>query len=549
MPRPTASIAALLSAALMLAAASPAARATLADDSRRDDREAGVEALRRGDGPGAAALLESALLRVAPAERPDVIADLRRAYQRAAMQAEAAGDDRRARAFLENMAIIDRSRSASERRLEADADAGAATPIPPATIPDPDPAPELDPEPIPSRQDPAVERSGLVEAASDRPREDRLRIGDAAFREGDYEEAGHRYAALAESGGLPASHHGVWAYCRFVAVAKRINGQPSSPSDWAAINAEIREVSALAPEIWFSDYLRHLAAERSAVAVARPSGYVVRGQSDPIAAVEPGPRARAGAWQVLELENYRVFHDDPALADRVARRAEQSRDALARFWTGNEPGASWTPRCDVYLYPDAATYARITGQPEDSPGFSTMGLSDGKVVARRINLRADAPELVEAVVPHEVAHVVLADAFPTRQVPRWADEGIAVLAEPSASQADRQSDLREPLASGRVFKSATLMTAPMPDGRYWDLYMAQSASLTRYLVGLDTPGRFLSFLRDAERIGPEAALQRSYGFESFDDLHTRWASDARRALNPAPDAAIAARPGEAERSR
>jgi hypothetical protein len=248
----------------------------------------------------------------------------------------------------------------------------------------------------------------------------------------------------------------------------------------------------------------------------------------------------------METETFRLFHADAVLADRIARQAERARSDLLRYWTGSEPSLPWTPRCDLYVYPDATIFSRVTGQPADSPGFSTMGLSGGRVVARRINVRADHESLVNAVVPHEVAHVVLADLFPTQQIPRWADEGIAVLAEPSETQASRLSHLDGPLATGRVFRSGQLMTASMPDGRYWDLFMAQSASLARYLIQLDSPDRLVSFLRESERLGVEPALRRVYGFEDFDDLHARWLSHSRR--SPVA-AAIATRPEESAQAR
>ena len=88
----------------------------------------------------------------------------------------------------------------------------------------------------------------------------------------------------------------------------------------------------------------------------------------------------------------------------------------------------------------------MTGQPEDSPGFSTMGMNGGRIIARRVNLRADHPTLLPAVLPHEITHVILADLFPTQQIPRWADEGMAVLSEPADEQQRRAADLDEPLA-------------------------------------------------------------------------------------------------------
>src|SRR5206468_7649581 len=139
--------------------------------------------------------------------------------------------------------------------------------------------------------------------------------------------------------------------------------------------------------------------------------------------------------------NFRILHADEALAQRAARVAEATREEQSRRWTGARPQSPWSPRCDIYLYPSSALYHQMTGQPEDSPGFSTMGLNGGRVVARRVNLRADHPNLLVAVLPHEVTHVILADLFPSQQIPKWADEGMAVLSEPAAEQDRRLADL------------------------------------------------------------------------------------------------------------
>ena len=54
---------------------------------------------------------------------------------------------------------------------------------------------------------------------------------------------------------------------------------------------------------------------------------------------------------------------------------------------------------------------------------------------------------------------ILADIFPVKQVPRWADEGMSVLSEPEAEQALRARDLTEPLSRDVLFHLDVLMTA------------------------------------------------------------------------------------------
>src|SRR5262249_8857077 len=162
--------------------------------------------------------------------------------------------------------------------------------------------------------------------------------------------------------------------------------------------------------------------------------------------------------------------------------------------------------------PTAQVFSRMTGQPEASPGFSTMGLQDGRVIARRVNLRVDHPGLVHAVLPHEVTHVVLADLFPHQQIPRWADEGMAVLAEPPSEQQIRAADLERLIVEGRLFRLQDLLTMDYPQEAHWSLYYAQSVSLTRFLVEQGSAAQFLQFVRGIQRNNHEAELKRLYRF-------------------------------------
>lgn len=250
-------------------------------------------------------------------------------------------------------------------------------------------------------------------------------------------------------------------------------------------------------------------------------------------------------WQIHDSANFRVYHADPELARRVAQAAEAAREEQTRRWTGHPPRGNWQPVCEIYLYPDARIYSQRTGQPEDSPGFSTSGLSGGRVTARRINLRADHPRLAEAVLPHEVTHIVLAELFPERQIPRWADEGMAVLAEPPGEQHERASELDRPLHGGKIFTVEQLMLMDYPEGRHWPLYYAQSISLTRFLVEQSSPARFVAFVRDAQTMGPEAALRQHYQMNGYADLQERWLAYARTPASDGEVRTASAEPAEA----
>jgi len=246
--------------------------------------------------------------------------------------------------------------------------------------------------------------------------------------------------------------------------------------------------------------------------------------------VAPPVSAAGGpiAWKVHETANFRILHTDSALAEAAAEAAERVRSEQCRLWGTTGVEQPWSPPCDLYLYPSAPVFARMTGQPEGSPGFSTLGLNGSRILTRRVNLRADHPELLTAILPHEVTHVVVADLFVETQIPRWADEGIAVLAEPATEQANRAADLMGPLDSGRVFPLNELMAIDQPDANAWSLYYAQSASLTQFFIQLESRARFIDFLKIAQNRGVEQALREVYALDGFSELEARWRDYARR---------------------
>ncbi len=397
---------------------------------------------------------------------------------------------------------------------------------------------------------------------------DPLAPADAAFRDGHYAEAGRVYAALDRAGQLPAGRRDHWAYCRMVEVVRKINAQPATPAEWSALHAEIARIRALSPRNWFGEYLRNLVVQRSGPPrPADPRVVTLRGAAPEEApAPPPSPRRPAAApitprpappaqlalapnpgppnesrWQVRRTANFTIFHTDPELAERVATVAEAARETQGRrFGLGTDPKTprpAWVPRCDIYLYPTPATFAHATGEPEESPGISRMGQDGGRIVSRQVHLRADHPTVTDAVLPHEITHVVLADLFPHKPLPRWADEGLAVLAEPAAERLHRAQDLVDPLTTGRLFRVEELVALDGPEGADWPLYYAQSVSLTRYFLSKGTTEQFIAFLQAAERGSFEAELRRHYQITGTADLHKQWLAHAR---STAPAAAVAA---------
>src|SRR5262249_20428295 len=159
-----------------------------------------------------------------------------------------------------------------------------------------------------------------------------------------------------------------------------------------------------------------------------------------------------------------------ALAEQVARAAEAAREAQAKRWGSAVTAAGWDPRCEIVLFPNAQDFSRETMQPPDSPGFSTMGMNEGRVVLRRVHLPAAHPNLAKASPPPGPPPRALADLSPLQQTPRWADEGMAVPAEPASEQSLRAADLDQPLRASRLFKVRDLVVMDYPAPEHWGLY-------------------------------------------------------------------------------
>ncbi len=234
-------------------------------------------------------------------------------------------------------------------------------------------------------------------------------------------------------------------------------------------------------------------------------------RSRPVPATSSAPRTGqpVGRWRVRESANFRVFHADPNLAEQVVQVAEVGPPRPDQAVVGQPARRSLAAPVRDLPVPDRQQYAQMTGQPADSPGFSTMGMNEGQIISRRVNLRTDHDGLLAAVLPHEVTHVILADFFTEQQIPRWADEGMAVLTEPAVEQKRRAVDLVEPLGQNLLFPIEDLMKMDYPDNRYWSLYYAQSVSLTRFLVEQGTPAQLVQFLQGAQTKGFEAELSGS----------------------------------------
>lgn len=254
-------------------------------------------------------------------------------------------------------------------------------------------------------------------------------------------------------------------------------------------------------------------------------------QPDPDRIPPLAARPAADPFGVTRTDNFVVTAPTIQVAEAVATKAEWHRRELAKRWFGKE-----LPDAGV---PVTVKVTITTGNSGGATTF-TFGEADGKrppgVKTAAMELRGPLDTVLKSVLPHEVMHVVLATHF-GRPLPRWADEGVAVLAESDAEQFNHEVRARELLNAGRAIRLSTLFR--MTDyPRDHIVTFAQGHSVCRFLLERATVETYrgrepalVAFLAlgMGENTAASWALaaKEVYGFDSLDALEQAWIDSLR----------------------
>jgi hypothetical protein len=155
-------------------------------------------------------------------------------------------------------------------------------------------------------------------------------------------------------------------------------------------------------------------------------------------------------------------------------------------------------------------------------GFSTLthdSHTSGRIVARRIDLNAQAPDLLTRIVPHETTHIALAGRFGDRPLPRWADEALAILAEPAEFRQHYREQARRACQQKVALPIETLITLEDYPAQFQPaIFYGQSLLLIEYLLQHKGRWNLVHFLAEVRRLGFEPALRQCYGLASLAEL-------------------------------
>jgi hypothetical protein len=237
-----------------------------------------------------------------------------------------------------------------------------------------------------------------------------------------------------------------------------------------------------------------------------------------IAVVLVGAMASLGAS--FRTANFVVEAPDRAFAEQVGTYAEHYRKQKAIEWLGQEM-PTWGRPCPLRV-----TIAGSSG------GATRFDFDRGSILSITMDIEGSADRLLASVLPHEVTHTVLAYYF-RMPVPRWADEGSAVLSEDDRERAMHEQTVRQILQMpGRAIPLRRLFVLKEypNDPKYVMALYAQGYSVTNFLVSQSSRQEFLAFVAQGmQNYGNnwDAALQAHYRYRSVEELEGAWLQHLR----------------------
>jgi len=346
-----------------------------------------------------------------------------------------------------------------------------------------------------------------------------LEDADAAFDKRQFPEAGKLYQrAYQADRAILAGKEDRLAYCQLDHVVRQLNSPPAGGLALVALEQEVEQAVQLAPKL--QPYGKSLLARIR----ERRGGDSGNLQETEVAPVKVNHREGPNGWEVAETANFRIMHKGQSreLVEKAAAVAERTRTTMGRKWLGDAE-EQWKPACEVFLHATVDDYVRETGKQANSPGHSTVSTEKDRVISRRIDLHCDEPAMLARRLPHETTHVVLAGKFGDKPLPRWADEGLAVMAEPRCEIDRYLGKLQECRCNHQLFYfNKMIEMQDYPEARRIDAFYCESVSLVEFLLKEKDAATLAKFLRDGTRLGYEAAAKRCYGFADLNDMQKRW---------------------------
>lgn len=222
-----------------------------------------------------------------------------------------------------------------------------------------------------------------------------------------------------------------------------------------------------------------------------------------------GLLTNAASAGTFVTRNFVVKASNREVARQVGEYAEHFRQEKAMVWLGREL-PPWEQACTIQV--------KVT--LGGAGGATSFIFDNGQVLAQQMSVEGPLERILHSVLPHEITHTIFAARF-RRPLPRWADEGGAVLSEDDQERARHDLLVRNLINNGRKIPLQRLFILTDYPRDVMALY-AQGYSIAAYLVSQRGRPAFLDFVHDGQTNGWEGAVRRHYGFRSVADLDYQW---------------------------
>jgi hypothetical protein len=220
-----------------------------------------------------------------------------------------------------------------------------------------------------------------------------------------------------------------------------------------------------------------------------------------------------------QTPNFIVEAPTPQIAQQVGQYAEHYRREKALEWVGREM-PRWPQPCPLQV--------KVT--MSGAGGATSFAFDGGQVLGQQMNIEGSLDRILASVLPHEVTHTVFAHHF-RHPVPRWADEGGAVLSEDEVERNRHDQLVRQILNQGRAIPLRRLFSLKEYPSDVMCLY-AQGYSVANYLVSNSNRPTFLNFVGHGMQYGWDHAVQTYYRYQNIEELEQAWLSHLRSTRRP-----------------
>jgi hypothetical protein len=231
-------------------------------------------------------------------------------------------------------------------------------------------------------------------------------------------------------------------------------------------------------------------------------------------------------WKALESNRFLIHYSGSSdTAVSLVPLCEETCESLRKRWIADRQ-TNWSCKCELYLYPTPRQFERGAHAPAEMWGVADLEIGQGRVWKRRLHMRADDSAKLKPVLIHELTHVVLAEHFCRKPIPRWADEGIAVYSEPPERQERMLSFLKDEASQKRLLplKQVTTMRNGPQNERESELFYGQSGAVIEYLVTHHhlSEAEVLSFVGLSGEVGWDRAIAKTLPSITAAKFETEW---------------------------